>query len=45
MKNNNEIECECCGVESHIVFVHIDEDGIFKCPNCKTETKILTEDK
>ena len=45
MKDYTIIECTCCGVEFRKVFVHIDDDGVFTCPNCKTEIKIITEDK
>lgn len=45
MKDYTVIECTCCGVEFRKVFIHIDDDGVFTCPNCKTEIKIITDEK
>ena len=43
MKDYTTIECECCGSEFHKVYIYI-IDGVFTCPNCKTEIKIRTEE-
>mgnify|MGYP003633925018 CR=1 FL=1 len=40
-----EIECDCCGVEMRQNQLEQFEQDKYRCPNCKTEIEIITEEK
>ena len=45
MRQPKIYKCNCCGVENYDYDLIIKTTTHYECPNCKTEIKILTDER